>query len=48
MTEILHWAKDNCPSYMINDGLIQIDGSLLYEFYFSNEKDALLFKLRWQ
>ncbi len=53
----LEWAKENCPSYITNDenrernGLIMVDGGWAKEYYidyfFSDEKDATMFALRW-
>ena len=50
----LEWAKKNCPSYITNDAYryLNSDGVELAEidkinYYFSNEKDALMFRLRW-
>jgi len=39
----LEWAKENCPSYITN--LVGPDYGIVY--YFSDEKDAVLFMLRW-
>jgi hypothetical protein len=46
----LDWAKENCPSYITND--VHMDGYNTYDinkvdYHFSDEKDALLFALRW-
>lgn len=46
----LDWAKEHCPSYITND--VHQDGYYTYDiskidYFFANEKDALLFKLRW-
>jgi hypothetical protein len=46
----LEWAKANCPSYITSD--MHMDGYNTYDiskidYYFSNEKDATLFLLRW-
>ena len=39
----LEWAKENCPSYITH--LVGPDYGIVY--YFSDEKDAVLFALRW-
>ena len=44
--EPLLWAKKNCPSYITNDA-VQKQGEYYYRFYFGNEKDQLMFLLRW-
>jgi len=44
--EPLRWAKQNCPSYITNDGVI-IDGQYHYRFYFGREQDQIMFSLRW-
>jgi hypothetical protein len=46
----LDWAKDNCPSYITND--VHCDGYNTYDinkidYRFADEKDAVLFKLKW-
>lgn len=46
----LEWAKKNCPSYITND--VHCDGYNTYDinkidYFFSNEKDAVWFLLRW-
>jgi len=53
--EIVWWARDNCPSfgawYIYEDSFNNIDRdewNTEYRFTFSNEKDAILFQLRWQ
>ena len=48
--EPLDWAKENCPSYITND--LHQDGYNTYDhtkidYFFSDEKDALMFALRW-
>jgi hypothetical protein len=44
--EPLTWAKRNCPSYITNDA-VQKGGVYYYRFYFANERDKILFTLRW-
>jgi len=39
----LKWAKDNCPSYITNSSTPE--GKIVY--YFGQEKDAMIFTLRW-
>jgi hypothetical protein len=46
----LEWAKKHCPSYITND--IHIRGDTVYDinridYFFADEKDALIFTLRW-
>ena len=46
----LDWAKQNCPSYITNDA--HQDGYNTYDwkkidYFFSDEKDALMFMLKW-
>ena len=46
----LNWAKEHCKSYITND--IHCDGYNTFDnskvdYFFSNEKDAMWFKLRW-
>jgi len=48
--EPLHWAKKYCPSYITND--MHQDGYNTYDhtridYHFSDEKDALIFALKW-
>lgn len=48
--EAMTWAKEKCPSYITND--MHQDGYNTYDhtkidFFFSDEKDALLFALKW-
>lgn len=47
LIEMLDWAKTHCPSYITNDGSINSQGQLVYEFYFSNDADATAFGLKW-
>lgn len=49
--EPLTWAKENCPSYISND--LHHDGYTTYDhtkidYQFGDEKDALIFMLRWK
>ncbi len=39
----LRWAKDNCPGYITNNA----DSSGRIVYYFTNEKDAIAFTLKW-
>jgi hypothetical protein len=49
----LEWAVMNCPSYISNDTekrVVDFTGleTITYvNYYFSDEKDAVLFSLRW-
>lgn len=48
--EPLNWAKENCPSYISND--LHMDGYNTYDhtkidYFFSDEEDAIIFKLTW-
>lgn len=42
----LVWAKKHCKSYITNDA-VQKNGIYYYRFYFGQEKDIMLFMLRW-
>lgn len=44
--EPLEWAKKNCSSYITNDA-VQKNGDYYYRFYFSKERDLIMFSLRW-
>lgn len=44
--EPLQWAKKNCPSYITNDA-VQKQGVYYYRFYFSQERDQIMFALKW-
>lgn len=46
----LDWVKDHCNSYITND--VHQDGYDTYDlnkidYFFGDEKDATLFRLRW-
>ena len=46
----LDWAKENCSSYITND--VHCDGYNTYDinkidYFFSDEKDAVMFALKW-
>jgi hypothetical protein len=52
----LAWAKEHCPSYITNESvnttrLKKVPGGWVADsnivYFFSDEKDALLFALRW-
>lgn len=45
--KMLVWAKVNCPSYIKNDVVEKSRDNWHHRFYFGNEKDYLLFVLRW-
>jgi hypothetical protein len=46
----LAWAKENCPSYITNDvhmsGYNAFDPTKI-DYFFEDNKDALIFALRW-
>jgi hypothetical protein len=49
----LAWAKKHCPSYITNQAhstprydTFDVKG-LKIDYYFRNEKEALMFRLRW-
>lgn len=50
----LDWVKENCPSYITRDvwkeedGTIDIYHNYRINYYFYDEKDAIVFKLKWQ
>ena len=53
----LEWAKENCPSYITNQvatartRIVPVKGGWVaehnIEYYFSNERDATVFALKW-
>jgi len=48
--EPLYWAREHCPSYITND--VHMDGYNTYDnskidYFFNDDKDALMFMLRW-
>ena len=54
----LEWAKKHCSSYITNDGNVSlvrqdvesngiIKRIVMINYFFSDEKDALMFLLRW-
>ena len=43
--EPLEWAKKNCSSYITN-AVHSCDNTNI-DYFFANEKDALMFLLRW-
>jgi hypothetical protein len=50
----LDWAKDNCPSYITNrvEPIYASDdqrfpSGFVIKYHFYDEKDAVLFSLRW-
>jgi hypothetical protein len=45
--EMLKFAKANCPSYITNDLEVRGQNNWYYRFYFGDEKDYMLFVLRW-
>ena len=50
ITKATNWAKKHCPHYITNDGrLVDHEESIyvMYRFYFGDEKEAMLFRLKW-
>ena len=49
--EALKWAKANCRSYITNQSIAYRDpmkwGNTRIEYFFSDERDATMFRLRW-
>lgn len=46
--EMLKFAKENCPSYITNDVEVRKPHEWYYHrFYFGDEKDYIVFVLRW-
>lgn len=43
--EMTKWAVKHCQSYIAND--IDKTGNWYYRLYFNNEKEYLMFLLRW-
>ena len=43
------WAKKHCPTYITNDGYLsdQFEVHIRYRFYFGDEKEAMMFRLKW-
>jgi len=51
----VEWAKKHCPSYITNtlSNNIKLGAHTQYagtyiNYYFGNEQDALIFKLKWE
>lgn len=48
--DMIAWAKKQCPSYITVDITVDIEAenrARHYNFYFSEEKDYVMFVLRW-
>lgn len=53
--EVVWWARENCPSFHAwyvyqdsdNEPLIE-EWDSHFKFMFGNERDAIIFQLRWQ
>ena len=49
---MLAWAKKHCPSLITVRGQDVSDASYqwdeIYEFYFADERNAMLFQLKWK
>jgi hypothetical protein len=45
----LAWCKENCPTYITNRYHSYFDdaNSITYDFFFGDEKEALLCRLKW-
>lgn len=54
-TGMVQWARDNCPSFVTFEGVEvgedfpggDIKWNMLFEFHFTDVKDAEWFTLRW-
>ena len=51
MWRALKWAKEHCPSYITND--LHQDGYYTYDqskidYFFASDKEAMMFRLKWQ
>lgn len=44
--DALKWAKKYCRSYITNTAY-RVGEEWYYRFYFGNERDLILFQLRW-
>ncbi len=44
--EPLYWAKKHCKSYITNNA-VQKQGKYYYRYFFGNEKDIVMFMLKW-
>lgn len=46
------WAKEHCPSYSHYEDIDLSDFSLVHDvvadYFFTDEKDATLFRLKWE
>jgi len=52
ISEASRWAEENCPNFLSSSHLDLSDvnhskGDYMIEFKFSDEKDAVLFVMRW-
>lgn len=48
VNEALTWAREHTPSYMTNLGhWNDVQNTVIYTFYFSEERDITAFSLRW-
>ena len=45
--KMIKYAKENCPSYITCDAVARGQNNWYYRFYFGDEKDYILFLLRW-
>lgn len=43
----LEWAKANCKSYITNQGPVSQGQYKKIVYFFGDERDATLFRLRW-
>lgn len=42
----LEWVKKNCPSYITNT-VVQKHDENYYRYYFYNDRDRMMFALKW-
>jgi len=50
--EALHWARENCPSFLnwhgFESGSLHEKYDYSVHFYFGHEDEALIFSLKWK
>ena len=48
ISDMIVWAKDNCPSYITNTGYhVHNTREIVYIFFISEKKDLVHFLLKW-